>query len=577
MGLMTSCNNNFNNTQNKLNSIKTGESKSSVKVKISFSDTNSFSTKANRNGTNYSAYNHVKLVLSTNSGDPYNNPAFIFTPVSPAVIGAGGSLSITGLVPNTTYYLAAKAFSDAGGTINVTEGIVANATESLTINQDGSSFTLNNDVFDVGNWNISLSTKASDGAAVDTNLSLIDGVDNFGIKEQLIPTISSGNQLTPDISINELGKGGVVWRETSSPNEIHFSAINDYSPSGIEQRVEANAASTLLSPTIGLNDFGNGGVFWNVSASNPSIKYTHIQNYEINPLFKDLATPGTPITTLEKQRVKFQKTGNIGLLAFQNSPSTSISGVVLDGGVDNFKTNIGMISSNIIVNTSPDTPTNVDLSTPIAGSPSKTFVVWENKNGVSNNSIKGRGLTNLVGSSFTQGSTVKISQSIVSGSIENNYNPRVSLNSLGNGLVVWEHSDSLNPNTHTNEKIFARKIENYKAVGIEFQVDKLAPTVKKQLNPSVYVDDNGNGVIVWDDDRNGALFKYLFGIKLSNYYPIGESAVQFTVNSSIKNSSNASPRMSINSLGRGMIVSDSETSTGAPDIYGTRLRDFYSQ
>ena len=218
MGLMTSCNNNFNNTQNKLNSIKTGESKSSVKVKISFSDTNSFSTKANRNGTNYSAYNHVKLVLSTNSGDPYNNPAFIFTPVSPAVIGAGGSLSITGLVPNTTYYLAAKAFSDAGGTINVTEGIVANATESLTINQDGSSFTLNNDVFDVGNWNISLSTKASDGAAVDTNLSLIDGVDNFGIKEQLIPTISSGNQLTPDISINELGKGGVVWRETSSPN-----------------------------------------------------------------------------------------------------------------------------------------------------------------------------------------------------------------------------------------------------------------------------------------------------------------------------------------------------------------------
>ena len=120
-----------------------------------------------------------------------------------------------------------------------------------------------------------------------------------------------------------------------------------------------------------------------------------------------------------------------------------------------------------------------------------------------------------------------------------------------------------------------RKIENYKAVGIEFQVDKLAPAVKKQLNPSVHVDDNGNGVIVWDDDRNAN--KYLYGIKLSNYYPVGESAIQFTTDANAKNSSNASPRMSINSLGRGMIVTDAGSNPLLPDIYGTRLRDFYSQ
>lgn len=581
-----SCDSNLINAKQKENSAEVkkiemnlGEGNLSFTTTLNISNKKTFKTKANADGVNYGNYDNVDIFITKNQANPLGNIDYTHNLTAATIIAASGTIQFTfkGLKPNTTYYLGAKALN---GTSNITVGGFALSPEILVTAQDGSIATLQNDSATIGAWDIAIKTMPSEiGAKIDSNITINDGKDSFSLKEQLVNTQTLGkDQKDPAVFINNLGSGLSVFIDNSNISEtaIRGTFMSDYLPNGRDFRIDSTGGGVLplSKPTITINDEGYGMVLWNNATQ---INYTHIKNYqtsfigsEVNQIFDNSDNPQNP-------KAVMQKTGNIGLIIYQNS--NGIVGKVLDGsGAPNFSGSVtpsGVLSIANSGNINPDV-TGISNSTP----PLKAFVVWNNS---SDDQIKVALLSGINATTFNQNpSNFTVNQN----NYTTNKKPKVSVNALGDGLIVWQAN-----NISGENRILCRRIENGYASGnsilsgSEFKADPemddppyfpSTPPID-QTTPSVFVDNNGNGIIAWVE-KNGASFSNIKGIRIHNYTPTGRA---FKLNAyAPMYGDDLAPNISVNEKGTGNVVWEgtiNNNSTDNPDIYSIRLRDFYPQ
>ncbi|MFN8673404.1 MAG: hypothetical protein U0457_15135 [Candidatus Sericytochromatia bacterium] len=559
-----------------------------------------FSTKSNRNGTFFGAYQSVKLFLSKNSSDPINNPAAPPSILSQAQISSNnGNLSFYGLAPNTTYYMAAQAFDGAGGTgTNVTLGEFSISPESLQISPDGYSYTLN-EIAPNGVWDIDLTTKSSTGAALDSRVGIKTGRDFFASNNEFtLNTNFTQPQVFADISINDLGNGMSIWKQTNAGNDdIRLNLITDYLPNGIDYVLKnATTAIGLSTPNVTINNKGNGLAVWFESQGN-SVQGAYIRNFTPTITGVPFTSLDTTIissanyaaltsTNLKEVKAKISRTSSVGVIAtsasftsnlgsihirkFSSTPTPTdfSSGITLDAFTGLGLTNLVRQGNATVEYLNPDISN-------IAPNPSNDFVITYQASSNTNtlNEIEMRKISLLP--SVNMGAVTFVSQNKTAFTQSYNFNPSVQINDNGNGLVVWERGTGLG----SDKKIYARKLENFIPVGNEFQVEPNAPS-STQLSPQVSIDNNGNGLIAWKDNRVAypASNHIIYGVKLVDYFPSGDVFPILKKNNLTSNTTE-DIRMENNSLGKGLIICSCNLSgdPNTPDIYAVRLRDFYPQ
>jgi hypothetical protein len=101
--------------------------------------------------------------------------------------------------------------------------------------------------------------------------------------------------------------------------------------------------------------------------------------------------------------------------------------------------------------------------------------------------------------------------------------PAVAMDDQGNFVVVWEDDQDDNG----SYQIFAR---GFNANGTERFHDRAVNTVStgQQMHPDVGMDATGNFVVVWEDDRDGNNYYQIMG---RGYTPTGAQRIaEFTVN-----------------------------------------------
>lgn len=554
-----------------------GEGNISFTTSLNLNTKNQFKTKANANGAVYGNWDNVDVFITKNQADPITNIDYTYNLSSATITASSGNIQFTfrGLKPNTTYYLGAKALS---GTTNVTDSNFALSSEILVTAQDGSDAVLQNDTINIGMWDINIKTlPATIGAKIDSNIVINDGKDSFALKEQLVNQNTIQQQKEPNVFITNTGKGLSVFADYSNGSEsaIMGTFINDYIPDGKEFRIDSTGGGvlTLPKPVVALNDFGYGMVLWNNASQ---INYTRIKNYapstiggEVNQIFDSVDTPKNP-------KAVMQKSNNIGLVVYETI--NGIVGKFLDGtGTPSFS---GGVTPSGPFSIAPSGNTNPDVSNlSNTASPLKAVVVF---NATANTLIKGALLSDITSSGLIPSPVFTINQN----SYTFNSKPKVAVNSSGNGLVVWQSN-----NGQPENRILCRRIENAYTTGssvlsgAEFKADPQIsdpPSTSSalpidQTNPTAFVNDNGNGIILWVE-KIATGNANIRGIRIHNYTPSGRA---FTVNSYVPTyGNNASPNLSINELGLGNAVWEgniNNISTDNPDIYSIRLRDFYPQ
>lgn len=141
--------------------------------------------------------------------------------------------------------------------------------------------------------------------------------------------------------------------------------------------------------------------------------------------------------------------------------------------------------------------------------------------------------------------------------------PSVSLNTAGDGLVVWKGS-----NGAANNIIHGLKIHNYAPFGAEFVIPSV--TTSEQGEPSVMIDFSGNGFVVWEDNRNGNYD--IYGKKISAFVP---SAGGDVLISAAPDGDQKNPRVSINGLnGNGIVVWNDNRTSYPNSIFARTILSF---
>jgi hypothetical protein len=96
-------------------------------------------------------------------------------------------------------------------------------------------------------------------------------------------------------------------------------------------------------------------------------------------------------------------------------------------------------------------------------------------------------------------SAVRVSESIGGYPNMNQYRPRISGNSAGAYVIVWEEHKN---GVRLRRDIYARRYSNGSAVAASFQINN-DPGSSQQTAPDIEADRNGNFAIVWQDMTNG--------------------------------------------------------------------------
>lgn len=134
--------------------------------------------------------------------------------------------------------------------------------------------------------------------------------------------------------------------------------------------------------------------------------------------------------------------------------------------------------------------------------------------------------------------------------------PAVSTSLLGRGLLVWAE------NCNGNLDIMARKIWGFNPIDNDFKVNL---NVIANVDPAVSLDSNGNGIVVWSSRDNGVNYK-LYGIKIVDYAPAG---AEFTI-ADVLTSEQQRPSVVLNGSGNGMVTWN-DNRNGDFDIFAKKL------
>lgn len=533
------------------------EGSASIGVRLILKDAGSFSVKQlsqpGVDGKQSADIDHVTLVISTNVGDPYNNPI-----VTPLQVSGNALVKIGGLRRNTTYYIAAKAFEDLGETMNITSGGIATSTETVTIDNDG-ILSLNNDGGTLNTWDLSLQLVNGAGANLGTNVSLRDGdLGMFALDNMAFNRNMDSYQRAPELSLNQFGEGLGVWRTSEGGMEqVKARHISAFNPDGSEWPVSQNVSATTykILPVVALTPDGSGFISWAETNLSPSVSQhiyvRHVRNYQ--PIGGDVKVDGgTPGSGLyqKNSKVAVNDDGSRGIVTWEADIVSGTEKYIQARGfssADGFDS-YGMLGGDAKINDSTGTlPSEPAVSK--LNSNGDGLLVW-NEAGV----IRGRKITVNGDNTITLDAGVGEFGISAAGAAQ----PSLFIDNVGNGFVVWQQSN-------TDLDIMARKITNYNVDGAAFTVDDAAGD---QASPRIALDNNNDGLIIWQDAQNGNNDIYARLIVASQL----TNEQKFRVDNAPGNEQ-VKPGIALGMDGRGLALWQDKRN-GNDDIFGSR---FYRQ
>ena len=151
-------------------------------------------------------------------------------------------------------------------------------------------------------------------------------------------------------------------------------------------------------------------------------------------------------------------------------------------------------------------------------------------------------------------------------------NPVISININGNGLVVWQELDTVT----LKNTIKFKKITSFTTFGTTTNV--ATTNSSDEINPDVKIDENGNGLVVWSDNRALLVspFTAKYGIyykKIATYIPSGIDAVLSSNSTTTQKQS--TPKIMINNAGEGLAVWEDELNAlNDPDIMAVKILNY---
>jgi hypothetical protein len=513
--------------------FKVGNGSGSVKVNLNINtNSNTFKTKASENGvaekTKASNLTKVTLVLSNNAVDPYNNPTGTSLDITTGLTSFPKGLTISGLDPNKTYYLAAKAFE--GGN-NITEGDTVVSNEQVEVLVNG-AINMLNDTNTNNIWDISLKLLDGKGASIDSEIYFENGnKGNFDTKEEKVNTdLLSTNQTIPRVSINDNGNGLVVYEtvEATGIENIVGRFISDYRLDAPEFLIDSNTISNSFArfiehPAIQINNKGNGLLVWNEEDNGSEImKYRKIENYkpigsELNLDSLEFKQKHYPTIGFQNKLVGTQRSAIVVWRKESANPNYDLKAKIFRTSNNDFSGSMTSSSEIKINNGTNELNTSIPQVSQI-GESNKCMLVWTKHDGSFNRirtkvlSLDSNATPGFVNPTPDTDPDIIISQN---GS-HKGLNPSISLNDMGDGLIVWEEGNS-------GKKIYYKRVTNYgfdndSGSPIGFRISSSSSPLDETF-PKVSLDQNGNGLVVWTDLRSFP--NKIYGRKIIGYEPVG--------------------------------------------------------
>jgi hypothetical protein len=536
------------------------KSGSSVKMNIN-SSIKGFSAKSTQNGSLAStSVVTLRIVLSENQFDPFNNPINPVTPpansnTSRRYNPPPASVIFNNLLPGKTYYIAAKAYSSASEIIpdNITEGGIYITQESIQVSPSG-IITINSDSPPTGEINFNIPLKNIVGARVDVPINLMNGkMGDFKNKDNLVDKVAGLPLLQTDVDISDGGDGVIVWREglvASGTRRIKLKAIRDYMPSGKSLNV-FSLTELLSKPSVSLNESNNGIICWDYTpnAGVPEMRFMRVLNLTSTGFLTSFGIGGN-YNNCDVQIQNKTSATQTGVIAYTDNGSSGIIKARALRSTNNFSTiDLGSFEFDISSGTQNS---NVSLSKVTKNN--YALAVWQNLSG-SDGSIKAR---KVQIDHTTPSPTLLFPESEYTISFEPTItlmNPSVAIDEDGNGFVTWTKAAN----------IYYRKVFDFKAYGSIIQIRN--PLTNNQSNSKVHINDKGNGLITWTEAQD------IYGINIFNY---DVSGLPFKINDTIGGESQDNSALDFDSQGNGYIGwSDDRDTPGVKEIYGKRIVDYY--
>lgn len=508
LSLVSACNLSTNNLQVIQNIEKINNQ---VQIKI---NTKSFSTKflAPISPASVSDIKSYKVGLTNNILDPLNNL------ISDPIIVNISSHSVSDIVTfknipvGGPYYAVIQALDENGNILNENQN---NINYSLSVN----SVTVNSDLslnLPLGFLQVILNLRSSKPS--DSNFKIINSTDE---------------QTNPNLSLNELGTGLLIW--TNSQNgekDIYAQKMKYYNKIGLPFKVNDTDLDLQEKSSIKLDAQGNGLIIWkSIENSSSFIRGKKIENNE--PINSDfLIPPSTAGASQESPSLSIDSSGN-GLVVWQENLSTSSN--IYFSQVNNYtiSTNPTIINQNV-----SNQEFNPKVSINNSGS---GFVIWQHFNG-SGYEIYAKKIVDY----NSTGNDILIG-------LSSNNNLDLKLDQLGNGLITWGISNTIK----------ALKIINYDIDLVNHPIFNISSEdLSPKSSPKLYLTDNANGMVLWQDSREITLGgkTRIYGKKIQNYLPQGSSDIKIT-NSQLESFDENLPEISINTLGNGISVWNDNSET----------------
>lgn len=526
---------------------------SSVKMNVS-TLLKGFSLKDTKNGTTSSLSPYkIRIVMSTEPYETYNNPVNVNT--SFAVSGPfPATVKFDNLQPNKNYFIACKAFSSntEDPSTNITESGTYFSQEYIQVNSSG-AVSIPLDTGTIGQIDMLVPLKNAEGARVDVINNISNGkMADFQDKDSLIEKIVSVDLVMPDVDVSDSGDGVIVWKERigSGTQKIKLKPIIDYIPDGNSSDVRT-LTDNLNKPSVSVNANNNGLICLDSKATNPEIYIYPISN------INNIGTPnffGSNYNNCDIQ-IKNSIPSDSGLIAYTDSAAGGVIKAKGFKSANNFSsvTYASDMSSSETTISSNTSNQNVSISR--VTKDNNALVVWQSNNsgyGITARKVK---INNSVTPPVINLPSPECDTYLID--FDTSYQllkPSVSIDENGSGFVVWEKQSN----------IYYRKIYEFKAQGATKQVRN--PITNTDSNPKVMINSKGNGLISWTEAQD------MYGINIYNYEVFGNPFKIDDSTSSIQDNSS----FDIDEKGHGYISwTDDRDAPGTKAIYGKRIIDFY--
>lgn len=335
-------------------------------------------------------------------------------------------------------------------------------------------------------------------------------VNLIGNKFQ-VNTFTPGNQFDPAVAIAPDGSFVVVWtsrgQNGGNTDDVFGQRFNaDGTPTGPEFQVNVTTDGSQRDAEIAMDAQGNFTVVWEgQGVGDRNGVFVRRFDRQGNVLGASPGLPGNQAVVEEVENVAEEVLGNVLGNIIPGLPRNPIPDAAPD-------------ASDIVTNLQGELRVNDTLEAPqdepaIAMDNRGNFVVtWQS----------GSGDADIFARTFDAAGSPRSSEfRIHAENLETQKDPAVAMNGQGDILFAWSSMGQEANTTQDSYGIFARRYTMAGPVGPEFQVN--ATTENAQINPQVFIDQQGNSSLVWEYVGSPNFF--------TSYLPAqGSPAFEFAVN-----------------------------------------------